>query len=285
MKDLNDRMLRANDELKRVQMQLIQVEKLESLGRLAAGVAHEVKNPLAMLQLGVDYLEGNVASDDPNVPTILGEMREAIVRAEKIIHGMVDFSADRRLNLQQHHINDIIAGAEMLARHELTRHSIRLCHDLAPELPPVFVDGTKIEQVLLNIMMNAIHAMTPQGSGKLLLKSSISRAGTMERDEGARTADHLRGGDSVVIVEVSDSGPGIPADILPKIFDPFFTTKATGEGTGLGLAVVKKIIDLHKGLIKIENRPEGGARVTLTLRAAAPQSGPAQPKPEVSYSI
>lgn len=267
MKVLNDRLLKINEELKQTQLQLIQTEKLESVGRLAAGVAHEVKNPLALLQLGVDYLEANVPTDDPNVPSILTEMREAIVRAERIIHGMVDFSADRQLKIQRHDINQVILGAEMLVKHELTRHSVRLKNELAEGLPPVLVDQGKFEQVVVNLLMNAIQAMTPQGSGTLWVSTRQMTLPLIERDAGARTADHLRGGDPVVVIALEDSGPGIPEAIADKIFDPFFTTKATGDGTGLGLAVVKKIIELHKGLIKVETGPRGGVIATLTIKA------------------
>lgn len=270
LKELNDRLLRTNEELKQIQLQLIQAEKLESMGRLAAGVAHEVKNPLALLLLGVDYLDGAVTAEDPNVSIILADMREAISRAEKIIHGMVDFSSDRRLKLQRDHLNGIIQGAETLVKHELTRRSIVLHNHLAPNLAGVMVDRVRIEQVFVNILMNAIQAMADQGSGEIYVTTSARKLENMERDAGSRTADHLRGGDDVVVAEIRDTGPGVPPASFRKIFDPFFTTKATGEGTGLGLSVVKKIVDLHRGLLKVENNPDRGVTVTLILRAQPP---------------
>ncbi len=277
LRTLNEQLVKTNNELKEIQMQLIQAEKLESVGRLAAGVAHEVKNPLALLSLGVDYLESSVASEDPNIPFILNDMREAITRAEKIIHGMVDFSSDRQLKLQRHDLNEIIRGAETLVKHELTRNSIELTNHLAEPLPDVLVDRVKIEQVLVNLIMNSIQAMKEQAGGSLQIKTSVQRLVNQEWDAGARTADHLRGGDAVVVIQITDSGPGIPVAILPKIFDPFFTTKPTGEGTGLGLSVVKKIVDLHRGLLTLENAVDGGVIITLTLRAQ-PHLMPATPK-------
>ena len=279
LKELNDRLLKTNEELKEIQLQLIQAEKLESVGRLAAGVAHEVKNPLALLLLGVDYLDGSIPTDDPNVSIILSDMRDAITRAEKIIHGMVDFSSDRQLKIQRHDINEIIVGAEMLVKHELTRHSIELTNDLSEPLAEVMVDRVKIEQVFVNLLMNAIQAMKDQGSGTLLVTTSARKMESLERDAGARTADHLRGGDDVIVVQITDSGPGIPPANLPKIFDPFFTTKPTGEGTGLGLSVVKKIVDLHRGLLRLENHAGGGVTVTLILRA---QNAPISTTPKTS---
>jgi PAS domain S-box-containing protein len=279
LKLLNEKLWRTNDELKEIQLHLIQAEKLESVGRLAAGVAHEVKNPLALLSLGVDYLEGTAVTDDPNVPSILTDMREAVTRAEKIIHGMVDFSSDRQLKIQRHDLNEIVQGAETLVRHELTRNSIEVINSLGEDLPDVAVDRVKIEQVLVNLLMNSIQAMQPMGAGRLVISTFVQRLAVQEWDAGARTADHLRGGDEVVVVRIVDSGPGIPAAIQPKIFDPFFTTKATGEGTGLGLSVVKKIVDLHRGLLHVENNPDQGVTITLTLRA---QSAPLPVTPKTS---
>lgn len=277
LKVLNEQLVKANQELRQTQMQLIQAEKLESVGRLAAGVAHEVKNPLAMLLLGVEYLDSSIPKDDPNIEVILNDMREAINRAEKIIHGMVDFSSDRQLKIQRLDLNDIIVGAETLVKHELTRHTIELINELSPQPSLVDVDRVKLEQVFVNLMMNAIQAMKHQGAGILLVRTFTRKMSNQEWDAGARTADHIRGGDDVVVVEIRDTGPGIPTANLNKIFDPFFTTKPTGEGTGLGLSVVKKIVELHRGQLTIENGDEGGAVVSLTLRAQSALSPSQKP--------
>ncbi len=266
LKVLNERLIKANDEVKRTQMQLIQAEKLESIGRLAAGVAHEVKNPLALLLMGVEYLEANVPTDDENVPAILNEMREAITRAEKIIVGMVDFSSARPMDKVSVSLNHVIDGAALLLRHQFTRKSVRLKKSYDRSLPLVLADKTRIEQVFVNLFLNAIQAMKKGGR---ITVSTASRL--LQEDErrgfGSRTANPFRAGDRVVIVEVIDNGPGIPTDILPNVFDPFFTTKATGEGTGLGLSVTRKIVELHEGRIELTNQPEGGLKVTLTLKA------------------
>ena len=270
--ELNERLLKANEELKEAQMQLIQAEKLESLGRLAAGVAHEVKNPLALLLLGVDYLEAGVTTDDENVGVILRDMREAITRAEKIIHGMVDFSSDRPLKMQRHDLHGLILSAITLVKHELTKHSIALSTDFVAPWAEVSADRLKIEQIFVNLLMNAIHAMQEEGSGRLEIRTFLQKLEAPTRDVGARTADHLRGGDEVIVVQIKDTGPGIPLEIMSKIFDPFFTTKATGEGTGLGLSVVKKIVELHRGLLKLENNPDRGLTISLILRVLPPVS-------------
>jgi PAS domain S-box-containing protein len=266
LKILNERLLKANEELKKTQLQLIQAEKLESIGRLAAGVAHEVKNPLALLLMGVEYLELNVPSDDENVPVILKEMREAITRAEKIIVGMVDFSSNRQLDWQTVDLNAVLDGAVLLLRHQFTRKSVRLKKVYDKSLPPIRADVTRIEQVMVNLLINSIQAM--KKGGRLTLTTSSRRlAETDRRTFGTRTANPFRAGDRVVVVEIQDTGPGIPASILPNVFDPFFTSKPTGEGTGLGLSVSRKIMELHEGHIDLINAPEGGLKVTLTFKA------------------
>ncbi len=281
LKVLNERLIRANDELKKTQLQLIQAEKLESIGRLAAGVAHEVKNPLALLLMGVEYLEYNVPTDDENVPVILKEMREAITRAERIIVGMVDFSSHRQLDRQTVQLNQIIEGAALLTRHQFTRKSVRLKKSLDRLLPPVSADKTRIEQVIVNLFINAVQAV--KKGGRVSVSTWSRQLGEQDRRNfGSRTANPFRAGDRVVVVEIADNGAGIPPEAIGKVFDPFFTTKPTGEGTGLGLSVTRKIVELHEGHIELVNAPEGGVKVTLTFKAQESMLHPSErpaPKP------
>ena len=284
----------SHEELIQAQLQLIQVEKLESVGRLAAGVAHEVKNPLAILLMGLEYLEGACAAPldseadagkssatagDGTVATVIEAMRDAVERADTIVRGLVDFSANRELDLVAQDLNDIIARSLLLVKHELTNAHVTAVHERpalddrtgVPALPGVTLDTIKVQQVFVNLFMNAIYAM-PVG-GRLTVRAYARRLSSLERetarDEGSRQAERFRVGDEVVIVEVDDNGTGIPPDKLAKVWDPFFTTKPTGRGTGLGLPVTRKIVELHDGMITIANRDEGGARVTLMFHAAS----------------
>jgi PAS domain S-box-containing protein len=270
---LNKNLTEANKELKSTQLQLIQAEKMESVGRLAAGVAHEVKNPLALMLMGVEYLSAGVREDDPNVPVILKEMRDAIERADKIIRGLVDFSSERQLKLVLTDLPALVEHVLLLVRHEITRNSVAVDMEHEKDLPPVLLDPAKFEQVLVNLLMNAIHAMRSTQAPKLdiLIYSDVLKE--VSRDEGIRTAGHLRSGDEVIVFELKDNGSGIPSDVLPKLFDPFFTTKPTGQGTGLGLCVVRKIIELHGGTVTIENRLDRGAKVRIILKAPRSESG------------
>jgi PAS domain S-box-containing protein len=257
---------KSHDELKSAQFQLIQAEKMQSVGRLAAGVAHEVKNPLAILGMGIDYMTKNLASPDQNVALILNDMNDALKRADAIILGLLDFSVPRALDLHSEDLSGIVDQSLALVKHEVTHNPIKLVRELAADLPPIHVDKQKIKQVLVNILTNAIHAM-PSG-GTLTVRTFAKQLAESEvgHDAGWRLADRFRAGETVVICETLDTGTGIPTEKLVKIFDPFFTTKATGKGTGLGLTVTKKIVELHGGTIDIRNRPEGGVVVTLMFK-------------------
>lgn len=268
LRKLNKNLSKANEELRSTQLALIQAEKMESVGRLAAGVAHEVKNPLALLLMGVEYLSSGIEPGDENVGEILTEMREAINRADKIVRGLVDFSSDRQLHREPTNVSELIEHTLLLIRHEITRNSVTIESRYEENLPEISLDSSKFEQVLINLMINAIHAMRDTSHPKLEIRVSCRQLEDIERNEGVRTAHHLRTGDDAIVIEIVDNGTGISDEHARKLFDPFFTTKATGVGTGLGLSVVRKIIELHDGSISLENRLLGtGAKVTITLKA------------------
>ncbi len=256
---------KSHEELKSAQMQLIQAEKMESIGTLAAGVAHEVKNPLAILMMGLNYLNKKLPPTEANLMMVLKEMREAINRADSITRGLLDFAASRQLAVKPVDLSQLVEASLLLVRHELGRNQVKVVRDLGEDLPPVGVDKNQIQQVFVNILMNALQAM-PNG-GTLTVRAYAKQLTEAVHFEGSRTADHLWVGDRAVIAEVEDTGPGIPAEHLTKIFDPFFTTKPTGKGTGLGLTVSKKIIELHGGSLDVRNVKGGGVKVTIMLKA------------------
>jgi signal transduction histidine kinase len=245
-------------------LQLIQAEKLESLGRLSAGVAHEIKNPLAMLQACVDFYRNRTASDEAE-ETVLTTMQDAIQRATRIVSGMLDFSRDEKLEIKEANLNSLIHSAIDLVEPELRITGIAIVFDLDAHLPPVNLDASKIEQILVNLLMNAMHA-SPAGT-RITVRSYLSQVDNLFRDEGLRTLDHLRSGDKIAVAEVRDYGSGIPKNKIAKIFDPFFTTKPTGKGTGLGLSVSKTIAELHGGSLRIQNAEPSGICAQIILRA------------------
>ena len=256
---------KANEDLKSAQMQLIQAEKMESIGTLAAGVAHEVKNPLAILQMGVNYLSKKLPGGDENLAMVLQEMKEAITRADSITRGLLDFAASKQLAVKREDFNQLISDTLKMVRHELNKKRIELVREFTEPLPKVAVDKTQIQQVFVNIFVNAVHAM-PEG-GTLTVRTFAKQMTETTHNEGSRSSAHLWVGDTAVVAEVEDTGSGIPQEHLVKIFDPFFTTKPTGVGTGLGLPVSRKIVELHGGTIDIKNKPDGkGVRVTVLLK-------------------
>lgn len=238
----------ANKELKETQLQLIQAAKLESVGRLAAGVAHEVKNPLAVIQFGIDYLFNSVKGNAESIE-VVQEMDDAVNRADSVIRGLVDFSHSEELTLEKQDLNAIVKQSLRLVSHELMQHHIALKKEFATGLPPVALDTHKMEQVFVNLFMNSIQAMELEGT------LSVNTHLKQEKD-----------GATLVQVVVEDTGHGIPKEKLSRIFDPFFTTKPTGKGTGLGLSVTRNIVELHDATIEIQNREENGTSSILTFR-------------------
>jgi PAS domain S-box-containing protein len=265
LREAHNRLKQSHEELQATQLQLIEAAKFESVGSLAAGVAHEVKNPLQTILMGVDYLNKHTAGQSATIAMVLGDMREAIKRADGIIRGLLEFSSPTLPQLLDEDLNFVVERALTLVKYELTKSRIELVKELASDLPLVTLDRNKLEQALINLFMNAAQAMGEGGSltvrTKLIPTSQLSAA-------AGGTTRFLKLGDLAVITQIEDTGPGIPNDKLSRIFDPFFTTKPTGVGTGLGLTVTKKIIELHGGAIEIINKPDRGVKVTLVLKPA-----------------
>lgn len=250
----------AHNELRQVQLQLIEAEKMKSIGRLAAGVAHEVKNPLGILKMGVDYLKG-LPIPDENSGMVLKEMSDAVMRADHVVRGLLDFSAPRRLELTPADLNTIIEGALKMVRGEL-QGSYSIERELQPALPELDLDSPKISQVFINLFSNALHAMN--GRGTLQVRTYSKQLTGVGTNIGR--SETFRVGRRIVVAEIDDTGCGIPEEQLPKVFEPFYTSKPTGAGTGLGLSVARTIIDLHGGTIDLVNRAQGGVRATIMFQ-------------------
>lgn len=259
----HEQLTRSHMELREAQMELIQAAKLESIGRLAAGVAHEVKNPLAIIQLGVNFLDTTM-SGDQDVKEVIGEIDAAVKRADTVIKGLVNFSRSEELELKAQSLNPIIEDALNMVRHELINEHVTLETRLETAIPQVATDRNKIQQVLINLFMNAVQAM--EGGGKLTVTMDQKELSADDIARFAAKKNQFTAGDRVVMVEITDTGPGIPENKLDKLFDPFFTTKPVGKGTGLGLSISRKIMELHDAMIDIRNRQEGGVVVTLLFK-------------------
>ena len=244
----------ANNELQKeieerisAQSQLVQAAKMEVVGRLASGVAHEVRNPLAVILQGIEYLSSLVDGSNADVSSTIKSIGKAVDRADSIVNGLLDFSRISRLESKPADIPSIVESSLLLVKHQCDLHHVKLVKNFTAGLPQITVDRNKIEQVIVNLCMNALDAM-PEG-GTLQINVSCVTTSTGK----------------AVCVEILDTGCGIKPENIDRIFDPFFTTKRSGIGTGLGLSIVKSIVEMHRGSLQVKNRPEGGAVVTFLL--------------------
>jgi len=240
---------RMRKELDEAKIQLWQAEKIASLGRLAAAVAHEINNPLAGILIYTDMLIRDI-SENQQWREDLEEIRNQTLRCKQIVTRLLEFS---RMPLSQRlsfDVNGVINTCVEFLCHQATFHNIEFEFHLENSLPQVVGDPSQIQQVLTNLIINAANAM--DGKGKLTITSGLSE----DMKE--------------VVLTFKDTGPGIPDSIIDKIFEPFFTTKAPGEGTGLGLSVCYGIVQQHGGNLEAKNSPEGGAVFILTLPLEAP---------------
>jgi predicted Zn finger-like uncharacterized protein len=243
--------------LKGAQAALVQSEKMAAFGQLGAGIAHEIKNPLAGI-LGLTQLSLRRAAEDDPVYKNLTIIEKETNRCTTIIQNLLKFARQEKVAFDPVNINQVAQDAAAIVEHQLEMHKVKLKKNFASSLPMISGNANQIQQVLLNLMINAQQAM--------------------EGSPGEVTVTTLSLDSSHVQVQISDNGSGIPEDVQAKIFEPFFTTKEVGKGTGLGLSVSYGIIKEHNGEIKVESLPEKGTTFTIEfpltdLRTACPKCG------------
>ncbi|MGH7250852.1 MAG: PAS domain S-box protein [Nitrospiraceae bacterium] len=228
-------------DTKKLEQQIRNSEKLASIGKLAAGVAHEINNPLGGI-LNCLYNLRKRTLTPTRQEEYIASMEDGLRRVQKIVRQLLDFSQQHDLQLSPTDINAVVDRVLVLTNHAFVESQIKLDKQLHPNLPSLLVDRHMIEQVLMNLILNAVQAI--KGGGLITIRTRVA------------------GG--VCSVDVEDTGCGIPTHVLPRIFDPFFTTKGTGEGTGLGLSVSLGIVERHGGQILVES--EVGRRTVFTVR-------------------
>ena len=258
---------RAYQELRRTQAMLVQAGKMTAVGQLASGIAHEVKNPLNIILQSVNYLEPELTARGGQAAEILQVIREAVVTADKIIRGLLDFSKPAPLELKRASLGSVLDASLMLVQNQLLAHRVRLVKEVDPALPPVMVDQNQIKQVFINLLLNALDAM-PNG-GELFVRATARVLTKPDIAIGARITDIFKLGEMVLVCEIGDTGSGIPRDVLHKVFNPFFTTKPPGEGVGLGLPISAAIIEGHRGLIHLESEEGRGTKAIIMLPLAS----------------
>ena len=218
---------------------------MAGLGRLAAGVAHEINNPMSGIMLYANLLHEELGQDHPQQEDLNTIIREA-ERCKVIVADLLEFSHQTTYEMELIDPNSVIQKTLGVLKNHPLFQNIRIDLMLEENMLPIFGNSMRLNQVIMNILINAAQAMEGHGSLKIISRTRANR----DIDE----------------IIISDTGPGIEDALLEKIFDPFFTTKATGEGTGLGLSVSYAIIKEHKGSIRVTSAPEGA---TFTLRFPA----------------
>lgn len=241
---------RMRRELEKIQRQLVQAEKIASLGRLAAGVAHEINNPLAGVLIYADMLMKEIKGNE-RWRQDLEEIVNQTLRCKQIVSRLLEFSRQSLGQRVLFDVNEVIGHSVELLGHQALFHNIEIVQQLGTDLPQVLGNPGEIEQVFTNLMLNAADAM--EGRGRIIISSELDPK------------------ESQLLLKVSDTGPGIPAETRGKIFEPFFTTKPLGVGTGLGLSVVYGVIQRHGGTIEVESPPDGGAAFIIRLPLEAPE--------------
>jgi two-component system NtrC family sensor kinase len=236
--------IKVHQELEAAQSQLLHTEKIASLGRMAAGVAHEINNPLAGILIYAELLQRDLAVDAVNRENIEVIINQTM-RCQHIVHRLLDFSRQSLGDEKLFDVNEIIHRCVELISHQAFFHNIKVIQRLDPFLPQIVGDPGQLQQVFTNLLLNAADAMT--GQGQITITSRPTAPG-----DG-------------IILEFTDTGCGIPPEHRDKIFEPFFTTKPPGKGTGLGLSIVYGVIQRHGGTITTDNPPEGGTTFTIRL--------------------
>lgn len=242
-----DRLDCAKKELEQLHFnQLERADRLASIGEMAAGIAHEIKNPLAGISAAVTIIKDDYTATDPRYE-ILKEVLQQVQRLDKTVNDLLFFGKPSMPEFACIDINDVIDKTLKFASQHRGVKSIDKRLELAPDLPAVYADDKQMQQVFLNLFLNAFQAMP--GGGTLTITSSL--ASEQER--------------AIVQIDVADTGPGIPPQILDKIFTPFYTTKA--QGTGLGLPICCKLVHLHNGVIRVTSDDIHGTVFTVELPA------------------
>jgi two-component system, NtrC family, sensor kinase len=243
---LEEKVNKRTEELVAVQTQMAQSEKLASLGRLAAGVAHEINNPLGGI-LTFSMLALEDCDDDHPLKQSLEVIVKQTLRCRDTVKGLLDFARQSSAIPSITEVNSVVEKTLLLLENQTIFQNIRTVRNLDPQLPPVLIDAGQLQQVIVNLVLNAVDAM--EESGVL----------TIETARAPKSQD--------ILIRIRDTGKGIPDDILPLIFEPFFTTKKVGKGTGLGLAIVHGIVTRAGGKIEVASSSRG-AVFTIRLPIA-----------------
>ena len=243
---LEQKVKERTEELAAMQNTLVQSQRLASLGKLAAGIAHEINNPLGGILVLSSLVVEDLKDDDPHREN-LQEVIKQTMRCRDIVKGLLQFSRQEEGKTEYVKVNDILNNTLSLIEKQALFHNIEVVKNLDVELPYILGDNSQLQQVFINVILNAVQAMKEIGT--LTINTSHDKKNDM------------------VVIEISDTGCGIPEESIDRIFDPFFTTKEVGEGTGLGLSIAYGIVTKHHGRMRVKSKLGEGSTFTVKIPA------------------
>jgi two-component system, NtrC family, sensor kinase len=255
--------------VRELQSQVIQAEKLATLGQLAAGVVHELNNPLTSISIYADYLvkkvERAVAGESAGLdPQDLKKLRAISASADRIMsfaRDLVQYAKPARADFQQVALDQVVEQSLSFCEYLFGQHRVELIRQIASDMPPVAAVPGQLEQVVINLVTNAVHATASKTGGRVWVSAFANSDGR-------------------AVVRIEDNGPGIAPGAREQIFEPFYTTKYDGAGTGLGLSIVKNIVEQHRGQISVGESAHGGAGFTILLPPGPSPSAATDPGPD-----
>jgi signal transduction histidine kinase len=254
---LSETLERTNQQLQRAEAEARRAERLAALGQMSAGLAHEIRNPLGVIKGSAEMLSQKLGSAQPLERELAGYISSEVIRLNALVTRFLDFARPFRLELKPQRIPEIVDRALESVSGPLGNENVSVERNYAAEVPEVLADEQLCEQVFVNLLSNAYQAMGPAMSDR-----NGSSKGALHISIAPESSDGRAG----VGVRVQDSGPGVPAELREQIFNPFFTSKK--DGVGLGLSIVAKIVDDHRGWIRLESKPGKGACFHVFLPAA-----------------
>jgi len=290
----------TNRELIEARADLVRTARLASVGTLAAGIAHEIGNPLGAIMGYVDVARSRLRKGALD-PEILDMIREEAQRIDGIVKSLLDYARPREKPIGPEAPAAVVSRVRDLLDHQGKLAGVRHVWEVSPDTPDVLMNPQRLEQVLVNLLLNALDAMDGLPEKSLHVRAYGGRGEVTDlptrrdgdppgvnymhrrrisQDRGVRGVDPVFVAERVAVIEVTDGGPGIPAQDLEQVFDPFFTTKEPGRGTGLGLSICARLVEGMGGRIEAENAPEGGARFIIRLPAARAPAPARDPRSE-----
>ncbi len=259
-------LIETNKKLKETQNQLIQNEKMAVIGRLASGVAHQIRNPLEIIIMGVEFLSNTIHSKDLMAEKSIEKIKQAVNRTNQIITDFLRFSKKSEFKFQSVDVCLLLDETIKLMEYRFNKKNVKLERNYPDETIEVKADRNMLQQVFMNLLNNGIDAVSKGGEIRIKVNTKTVMHEHIEDRVGYRDNDYFKIGEKMTEVEIEDNGEGIPEDVLQRIFEPFYTTKEAEKGTGLGLSLAHLIIDRHQGKISVQSEINKGTKFILKLQ-------------------